>query len=127
MLRNEPSAADLIPAMDFFDLFPIVPPSMPGERGARDPLESVAAGVATVLLPIVNAILVLATGLKGHAEIALIAMPLLSAAIAYLAARWLSTSAGRSLLLGFGCTVACFMGNVCALVLAAIGNFYSTF
>jgi hypothetical protein len=113
--------------MDFFDFIPIVPPSLPGERGARDPLEQLAAGVATVVLPLVNALLVLFTGLKGHAEIAVIAMPVLSAAIAYLVCRLLDTSAGRSILLGFSCTVACFIGNACALLLAALGSFYSTF
>lgn len=127
MLRNERPPADLTPEMDLFDLFPVVPPQMPGERAARDPLEQVAAGVAVGLLPLVNALLVLFTGLKGHGVVALAVMPLVSAALAYVLARRLSTPVGRSILLGFGCTTACFIGNGVALLLAAIGSFYSTF
>jgi hypothetical protein len=113
--------------MDLFDLFPVVPPSLPGERSARDPLEQVAAGVALGLLPLANAVLVLFTGLKAHAAIALVAMPLGSATLAYLLSRRLSTPMGRSILLGFGCTTACFVGNGCAMLLAALAGFYSTF
>jgi hypothetical protein len=36
--------------MDLFDLFPLVPPQLPGERSARGPMETLAAGVAVGLL-----------------------------------------------------------------------------
>jgi hypothetical protein len=113
--------------MDLFDLFPIVPPQFPGERPGRDPLEQVAAGVAVGLLPLANALLVLFTGLHDHPVVALVMMPLVSATVAYLLARRLSTSVGRSILLGFGCTTACFIGNGCAMLLAVLAGFYSTF
>jgi hypothetical protein len=113
--------------MDPFDFIPIVPPPLPGERAARGPLEQVAAGVAVGLLPLANAALVLFTGLKGHEVIALIVMPVASAAIAYLLSRRLETPVGRSILFGFGCATGCLIGNLCAMILAAIGQFYSTF
>jgi hypothetical protein len=86
--------------MDLFDLFPIVPPQFPGERSSRDPLEQVAAAVAVGLLPLAGALLVLFSGLKGHAVVALVVMPLVFATVAYLLGRRLSVSVGRSLLLG---------------------------
>jgi hypothetical protein len=113
--------------MDLFDLFPIVPPQFPGERSSRDPLEQVAAAVAVGLLPLAGALLVLFSGLKGHAVVALVVMPLVFATVAYLLGRRLSVSVGRSLLLGFGCTTACFVANAGAMLLAAVAGFYSTF
>jgi hypothetical protein len=113
--------------MDLFDLFPIVPPSMPGERSARGPEELVAVAVALWLLPLVGVLLVLFTGVKSNGELVLLGLPVGSAALAYVVGRVLSTSAGRSLLVGFGCLVSCFICNACALLLAALIGFYSTF
>jgi hypothetical protein len=113
--------------MDLFDLFPVTPPQFPGERSARTPAEQAAAGVGLLLLPATNFVLVLFTGLASHVTIVLVVLPLVSAVVAYLLSRWLSISAGRSILLGFGCATACFIGNACALLLAALGQFYSGF
>ncbi len=113
--------------MDLFDLFPMGGPGLPGERSARTPGEELAAGTATILLPTVNLLLVLFAGIAPHTTVALVVMPLVSALLLFAFARVLDTSFWRALMFGMFCAVICFTANLGALILAAIGQFYSTF
>jgi hypothetical protein len=87
---------------------------------SADPRELVAAGLALWLLPLAGVLLVLFTGARTDRELVLVAVPLASAALAYLLTRALSASAGRSLLWGLACLLSCVGCNVCALLLVAV-------
>jgi hypothetical protein len=113
--------------MDIFDLFPMGGPGLPGERSARSPEEKLAAGTATLLLPTLNFLIVLFAGVAPHTTVALVLMPLLSAVLLFALARILGVSVGRGILFAICCAATCFVGNLGALLLAAIGAFYSNF
>jgi hypothetical protein len=113
--------------MDPFDLFPVVPPELPGGRSARSPAEQAASGVALGVLPILNFVLVLFAGLAAHTTLILVVMPVVSAILAYFLSRRFSAPLGHSILVGFGCAAGCLVGNGCALLLAALASFYSNF
>jgi hypothetical protein len=83
--------------------------------------------VGSVLLPIVNGCIVLFAGFAHDGTIALVVMPLASAVLVFALARWLAVSLGWSIVLALGCAVFCFTANLGALLLAALGQFYSAF
>ena len=113
--------------MDLFDLFPMGGPGLPGERSARTPGEQLAAGTATLLLPTVNFLLVLFAGIAPLTTVALVVMPLASAVLLTAVARVVDVSFWRALMFGMICAAVCFTANLAALILAAIGQFYSGF
>jgi hypothetical protein len=113
--------------MDIFDLFPMGGPGLPGERSAKTPAEQLAAGSATLLFPTVNFLLVLLAGVAAHTTLALVVMPLASAVLLFVLARFLDVSVIRAVLFAMACAAICFTGNLGALLLAAIGQFYSGF
>jgi hypothetical protein len=113
--------------MDIFDLFPMGGPGLPGDRLAKSPAEEVAAAVGTLLLPMASFCLVLFTGIKEHTEFVVAIMPALAWLLAFVLARVLDVSIPRALLIGFVSATMMFMANLGALVLAAIGSFFSTF
>jgi hypothetical protein len=113
--------------MDPFDFIPIVPPQLPGERSARTPGEQAAAFVGLGILPLASGALVLFTGVRELMEVVLVALPLLCAMVAYVVGRRLGSSFGQTILVSFGSATACFIGNLGALLLAALGSFYSNF
>jgi len=113
--------------MDLFDLFPVVPPRLPGERSARTAGEQAAAFIGLGVLPLASGALVLFTGVHNLTEVVLVGLPLLCGVITYVVGRRLDSALGQTILVSFGSAIACFMGNLGALLLAAIGSFYSTF
>ncbi len=113
--------------MDIFDLFPMGGPDLPGERSARNPGEELAAGTATLLLPTVNLLIVLFTGVATHTTFVVVGMPLLSSALLFVLARVLDTSVVRAILLAMACATLCFTANLGGLLLVAFGSFFSAF
>ena len=56
--------------MDWFDLIPLVPPGLPGERSQdRTLAQQLVAGTASVLLPTINLVLVLFASFAVHPTI----------------------------------------------------------
>jgi hypothetical protein len=114
--------------MNLFDLFPIVPPGLPGERSsALTPGQRFAAGLGSTLLPAINFMLVLFVGFASHATIALAAMPLGSAAVLYVLSRRLSTPIAWAIVLAMGCAAFCLIANASALFLHGLAQFYHDF
>jgi hypothetical protein len=114
--------------VDLSDFIPIVPPGMPGENARdRPPGLELASGVGSVLLPLVNFVVVLFAAFAHDATIALVAMPGVSGALLFVLARQVSVGVGWAAVLAMFCAVFCFMANTCALLLAALGQFYSHF
>jgi hypothetical protein len=114
--------------VDLFGFIPIVPPGMPGENARdRSPGHRLASGVGSVLLPLINFVVVLFAGFAHDGTIALVAMPGISGALLFLLARYVSVGAGWAAVLAMFCAVFCFMANICALLVAALGQFYSSF
>lgn len=114
--------------MDFFDLIPIVPPGLPGERSSElTPGQRFVAGVASTLLPATNFVLVLFAAFASHARVALAVMPLGSAALVYLLSRRLSTPIAWAIVFAMGCAAFCFIGNACALLLHGLAQFFHDF
>ena len=113
--------------MDFFDLVPIVPPGGPGDSRDRSPSHQLASGVATVLLPTIDFVVVLVAGFAHDGTVALVVIPLLSSAFLFVLARLVSVGVAWSLVLAFYCAAFCFVASGCALFLAAIGQFFHTF
>jgi hypothetical protein len=114
--------------MIFFDLFPIVPPGLPGERSPElTSGQRSAAGVASTVLPTINFVLVLFVGFASHATVALAAMPLGSAVLAYLLSRRLSTPIAWAIVLAMGCAAFCLIGNAGALFLHGLAQFFRDF
>jgi hypothetical protein len=111
--------------MDWLDLIPIVPPGLPGEHSAdRTPAQRLGTGVATVLLPAINFMLVLLAGFAAHAKVALVAMPLISASLVFLLARRLAISAAWALALAIACAAFCLIGNAGALFLVGLAHLF---
>jgi hypothetical protein len=114
--------------MDLFDFIPVVPPGLPGENSPeRTPGQSFVAGVASTVLPAINFALVLFAGFAANATMALAVMPLVSAALVFALGRRLSVPVAWAIVLGMGCAAFCFMGNACALFLAALAHFFHDF
>jgi hypothetical protein len=114
--------------MDLFDFFPVVPPGdIPGSSGERSPGHQLTAGVGSVLLPAINFVAVLAAGFAHDGTIAFVVMPFVSAVVVFVLGRWLAVGVAWSLVLAMWCAVVCFIGNGCALFIAALLGFYGTF
>jgi hypothetical protein len=114
--------------VDLFDLIPITPPGMPGENAReRSPGHQLVSGVGSVLLPLSNFAVVLFAEFAHDGTIALVLMPAVSALVLFLLARRVSVGGAWAVVLAMFCAVFCFMANVCALLLAALGQFYSSF
>jgi hypothetical protein len=113
--------------MDLFDFLPITP-GMPGDNARdRSPGHQLATGVGSVVLPTINFVVVLFAGFAQDGTIALVAMPIASGTLLFLLARSVSVGLGWAIVLAIYCAVFCFMANLGALLLAALGQFYSTF
>jgi hypothetical protein len=113
--------------MDFFDLIPIVPPGMPGDSRERSPGHQIASGAGSALLPAVNFLVVLLAGFAQSAMIAFVVLPVVSAAILYPLARYLSVGVAWSLALAMFCAVFCFVGNGVAFLFVGLADFFQTF
>ena len=113
--------------MDLFDFIPIVPPGMPGDSRERSPGHQLATGVGSVLLPAVNFTVVLFAGFAHDGKVALVVMPIVSAAILYVVSRALSVTVGWALVLAMCCAAFCFVVNGCALLLVGLAGFYRAF
>jgi hypothetical protein len=114
--------------MCLFDLFPIVPPGLPGERSPElTSGQRFTAGVASTVLPTINFVLVLFVGFASHMAVALVAMPLGSAALAYLLCRQLSTPIAWAIVFALGCAAFCLIGNAGALFIHGLAQFFHDF
>jgi hypothetical protein len=113
--------------VDIFDFIPIVPPGMPDGSGERPRGYELASGVGSVLLPAINAVVVLFAGFTHSGTVALLLMPLVSGALLYLLARWQSVGVAWGLLYAMCCAAFCFIGNSCALLLVGLLGFFHTF
>jgi hypothetical protein len=114
--------------MDIFDFIPIVPPGMPGDNSReRRPGQALASGVGGVLLPAVNFVVVLFAGFAHSGTVALVVMPVVSAAALLVLARWQSVSLAWALVYAMFTAAFCFVANGCALFLVGLAGFYQTF
>jgi hypothetical protein len=113
--------------VDIFDFIPIVPPGMPGGSRDRPPGYEIASGVGAVLLPAINAVVVLFAGFAHSGTVALLLMPVVSGALLYLLARWQSVGVAWGLVYAMCCAAFCFIGNGCALFLVGLLGFFHTF
>ena len=114
--------------VDIFDLIPIVPPSLPGERSSElTSAQRFGAGVATSLFPTVNFLVVLLAGFARDFTVALIAMPLGSATAAFVLSRRLATPVAWAIVIAMGCAAACLVGNGFALLLHGMAQFFHDF
>jgi hypothetical protein len=78
--------------MDLLDLIPIVPPTLPGERSPElKPAQRFVARAASTALPVISFVLVLCVGFARHIAVALVALPLASAALTFLLSRRVAT------------------------------------
>jgi hypothetical protein len=114
--------------MDLFDLIPIVPPSLPGERSAalNDTLRF-AAGVGSTLLPTIDFLLVLFAGLASPLVVPVVVLPLASGGVTFLVSRLVSTPIAWALVLAMGCAMFCLIGDGCALLLHGLLRFFQEF
>jgi hypothetical protein len=114
--------------MSIFDLVPIVPPGLPGERSPElTETQRFGAGFASTLLPTVNFLLVLFTGFAAHVMIALVLLPGASGGIVYAGMRRLATPRAWAIVLAMGCATFCFIGDGCALFLHLLARFFQDF
>jgi hypothetical protein len=113
--------------VDLFDFIPIVPPGMPGDSRERPAGHQFASGVASVLLPAINFVVVLFAGFAQDGTIAFVVMPAVSAAILYVLSRRLSVGVAWALVLAMCCAAFCFVANGCALLLAGLAGFFNAF
>jgi hypothetical protein len=113
--------------MDFFDFIPIVPPGMPGDSQERPPGHRLASGVGSVLLPAVNFMVVLLAGFAHNATVAFVVLPVISGAILYVLARWLSVGAAWAVALAMFCAAFCFVANGIAFLFVGLAGFYHDF
>jgi hypothetical protein len=113
--------------MDFFDFIPIVPPGMPGDSRERPPGHQFASGVGSVLLPTINFLVVLLAGFAHSGMVAFAILPVVSGAILYVLARWLSVGVAWAIALAMFCAVFCFVANGIAFFFVALADFWHTF
>jgi hypothetical protein len=113
--------------MDFFDFIPIVPPGMPGDSPERSPGHQMASGAGSVLLPGINFLVVLLAGFAHSAMVAFVALPVASAAVLYVVARYLSVGVAWSLVLAMFTAGFCFVGNGFAFLFVGLADFFHTF
>jgi hypothetical protein len=114
--------------MHLFDLIPLVPPDLPGSpREDRSLGENVAGAIAMALLPVADFALVLFDGIWSNWTIALAVLPIGFALASGVLARLLGSTVGWTLMVAFGCGVACFIASGIAAMLRVFGSFFSGF
>jgi hypothetical protein len=111
--------------MDLLDLIPIVPPTLPGERSpGLKPAQRFVARAASTALPVISFVLVLFVGFARHIAVALVALPLASAALTFLLSRRVATPIAWAIVIAAGCAAYCFVGSGFALLLHAFATVF---
>lgn len=114
--------------MDLFDLFPIVPPSIPDPTsGERAPGAQLVGALAAIIFPAIDFVLVLFGDLYIDFALAIAALPLFFAAIAGLISQRIGTTTGITVRVTLTCLLMCLVASGAAILLGTLMAFYSDF
>ena len=111
--------------LELLDLFSAMP-TPGGSNRERSPAENLVYGLAAVVFPILLTVLVLFAGLWKYPELTL-ALAVLLLVATYVVGRVLEVALAEILKAVIACAVSCFVWGGIALIVAAIGSFYSEF
>jgi hypothetical protein len=113
--------------MDFFDIFSVFPPSLPGSASRRSPREDLAGAFGLMLFPMLDFFIVLFAELYKHPTVAGVVLPVGFGATSVLLCRLLRISTGWTLVVSLGCVALCLVGSMSALLLGVFMSIFSTF
>jgi hypothetical protein len=108
--------------MDLFDFIPIVPPGSP-RSSDRSTAEEIGAALALMILPAIDACIVLFAKIDAGMTVA-VWLPVGFAALAYVLCRLLDTNVPWAIVRALGCAALCC---VCGLAAGLVNAFFSFF
>ena len=114
--------------MDFFDLFALLPLTLPGSSSSeRLPGEGITGALALTIFPAADFAIVLFGDVWTGLAVPLVVLPAAFSAASVLVTRLVGTSVAWTLTVAVGCAVFCALASGLALVLAVFASFYSGF
>jgi hypothetical protein len=110
--------------MDLFDFLPI---GVPGPPEGRTTEESVSSAVAMAIFPLLDVVVVLATGLYENLTATFVLLPLAFALATVLLCRGLGVGGGWTAVSTLGCVLACAFAGGIALLVGIFASLFTAF